>query len=313
MMVTFAPKSVGAGVGMLTVTDAYRTQAVSLSGTGVAPAGVSLSPVSALTFAATGVGLSAAAQTVTLTNNGGMPLMIQSVGVTGDFAMVSGSDTCGASLSAGSMCSAQVVFVPTAAGTRSGSLTVVDSTGSSPQSLQLTGTGVDFALTVNGSAAQTITAGSEAVYGLLLTSAAGVPGTVSLTCSGAPAYSTCLVNPVTGTLGGSTLVTVTVATNVALLRGPGPRRDRDITWLVGLLPVGLLGLRRGRRRRMGRMAMLGCLLLMAGCGASRLIPATSSSGGGTATNPTPSGTYNLVVSGASAGLTRSVGLTLVVQ
>jgi hypothetical protein len=51
----------------------------------------------------------------------------------------------------------------------------------------------------------------------------------------------------------------------------------------------------------------------AGCGASRLIPLTSNSSTGSGGNPTPAGTYNLVVSGASAGLTRSVGLTLVVQ
>ena len=61
---------------------------MTLSGTGVAPPGVSLSPVATMAFAATGVGRDAAAQTVTLTNNGGMPLSIQSVGVTGDFAIV---------------------------------------------------------------------------------------------------------------------------------------------------------------------------------------------------------------------------------
>jgi hypothetical protein len=51
---------------------------------------------------------------------------------------------------------------------------------------------------------------------------------------------------------------------------------------------------------------------LAGCSASRIIPATSI-GGGTAAAPTPSGNYNLTVTGMSAGLSRSVGLTLVVQ
>jgi hypothetical protein len=83
-------------------------------------------------------------------------------------------------------------------------------------------------------------------------------------------------------------------------------------WLAALLPLGLLGLGRRRLWRLGAVAMMCCVLAAVGCGASRLIPLTSPGGGGTAT-PTPSGTYNLVVSGTSAGLTRSVGLTLVVQ
>jgi hypothetical protein len=59
--------------------------------------------------------------------------------------------------------------------------------------------------------------------------------------------------------------------------------------------------------------MLCCVLLIAGCAASRLIPSTSSSGGGTTATPTPSGTYNLVVSATGAGLARSINLTLIVQ
>jgi hypothetical protein len=307
LLVAFVPKSVGAGVGALTVSDEYRSQTVTLSGVGVAPAGVSLSPLATIAFAATGVGLTAAAQTVTLTNSGGLPLTIQSMTVTGDFAIVAGSN-CGASLAAGAACTAQIVFTPTAAAARAGSLTVVDNAGSSPQSLQLTGTGVDFALSANGSTTQTITAGSQAAYGLLLTSVAGVPGTVAFTCAPVPAYATCVVSPATPSLGGTTPITVTVATSVALLHIPGERRWM---WLAGLLPLGLLGLKRRRVRRLGGMAMLCGMLAMAGCGSKRLIPETSAGGG--SGSPTPSGTYNLVVAGTSAGLTRSVGLTLVVQ
>jgi hypothetical protein len=252
--------------------------------------------------------LTAAAQTVTLTNNGGLPLLIQSMGTTGDFAIVAGSNTCGASVAAGAACTAQIVFTPTAAAARTGSLTVVDNAGSSPQSLQLTGTGVDFALSANGSTTQTITAGSQAAYGLLLTSVAGVPGTVAFTCAPVPAYATCVVSPATPSLGGTTVITVTVATNVASLRMLGGRRWM---WLAGLLPLGLLGLRRSRQWRLSGIAMLCGVLTMAGCGSSRLIPETG--GGGGTGNPTPSGTYNLTVAGTSAGLTRSVGLTLVVQ
>jgi hypothetical protein len=71
-------------------------------------------------------------------------------------------------------------------------------------------------------------------------------------------------------------------------------------------------LRRKRLRRLSAIATLSCMFVLAGCGASRLIPYTST-GGGSTTTPTPSGTYNVVVTGTSTGLTRSVGLTLVVQ
>ena len=309
MTVAFVPKSVGAGSGVLTVTDQYRSQTVALSGTGVAPAGVSLSPVSTMSFAATGVGLSAAAQMATLTNNGGMPLLIQSLGTSGDFAIATGSNTCGASVAVGASCSVEVVFGPTAAGTRTGSFVVVDNAGSSPQSLPLTGMGVDFALAANGSTTATIAAGGQAVYPLLLTSAAGLPGNVAFACSGVPAHAVCTVNPATPALGATTTVTVTVATSVvgAELRWPG---GQQMIWLAGLLPVWMVG--RRHLRRLGAVAMMCCVLLVAGCGASRLIPLTSTGGGG-AGNPTPSGTYNLVVSGTGAGLTRSVGLTLIVQ
>jgi len=309
LLVAFVPKSVGAGVGVLTVSDEFRSQTVALNGVGVAPAGVSLSPVGTVSYAATGVGLTAAAQTVTLTNNGGLPLAIQSLAVTGDFAVVAGSNTCGASLAAGSACAMQVVFAPTAAGARVGSFTLVDNAAGSPQSLQLTGTGVDFALSANGSTTATIAAGGSAVYPLLLTSLAGLPGTVGLTCAPLPGESTCTVNPASAALGGTATISVTVATSVASLSWPG---ERQAVWLAGLLPLGLLVLRRRGRRRLGGLVLMGCLWMVAGCGTSRLIPLASGPPGGSGV-PTPSGTYNLVVSGTSAGVTHSVGLTLIVQ
>jgi len=313
LLVSFVPRTVGSGTGVLTVTDEYRSQTVALSGTGVAPPGVSLSPVSAMTFAATGVGLTATAQTVTLTDNGGLPLLIQSMAVTGDFAPVAGSNTCGATLAVGGACTVEIAFTPTAAGSRTGSVTITDNAGSSPQSVQLTGTGVDFALNATGSTTLSIAAGGDAVYPMLLTSLAGVPGSAAFSCVGAPAYATCTVNPAQAGLGGSTPITATVTTSMASLQLPMRPGGRPEYWLAGLLPFGLLGLGRRRWRRMGGVALLVCLMGAAGCGASRLIPLTTNSSSGSGGNPTPSGTYNLVVSGASAGLTRSVSLTLIVQ
>jgi hypothetical protein len=311
LVVAFAPKSVGAVAGVLKVADQYRSQTVALSGTGIAPGGVSLSPVSGMTFAATAVGATATAQTLTLTNNGGMPLMIQSMSVTGDFAIAAGSNTCGASLSVGSMCTAQIAFTPAAGGSRPGTITLVDSAASSPQSMQLVGVGVDFSLGANGNTAATVSAGAQAVYPLLLTSATNMPGMVTFSCSGAPAYSTCSVNPASQALGGTATITAIVTTNVASLEMPGQRGGRPMIWVVGVLPLGLLSVGRKGLRGVTSVAALGCLLMIVGCSASRLIPGSGS--GSSTGNPTPSGAYNLTVSATSAGLTRSVGLTLIVK
>jgi hypothetical protein len=315
LLVAYVPKSVGAETGVLTVSDQYRSQTVALSGTGVAPPGVSLSPFSTVAFTPTGVGLIAAAQTVTLTNNGGLPLSIQNISVTGDFAIVAGSNTCGASLAVGAQCTVQLVFAPNAPAARTGTFTATDNAASSPQILQLTGTGVDFTLNANGSTTATSSASVEAVYPLLLSSAAGVPGTVAFSCAPIPAHATCLVNPSTAALGATSTVTVTVATSVAgaELRWPLLPGRSPLPWLAGLLPLGLLGLGRRRARRLGALAILCCVLLAAGCTASRLIPQASGSSPVNPVAPTPGGTYNLVVSATSAGLTRSIGLTLIVQ
>ena len=315
LLVAFVPKSVGPETGVLTVSDQFRSQTVALSGTGVAPPGVSLSPYSTIAFAPTGVGLTATPQTVTLTNNGGLPLIIFNISVTGDFAIVAGSNTCGSTLAVGAQCTLQLVFAPNGAAARTGAFTVTDNATTSPQGLQLTGTGVNFALNANGSTTATISAGGEAVYPLLLSSAAGVPGTAAFACTSIPAHATCLVNPATAALGATTTVTVTVATSVAgaELRWPRPPGKQPLVWLATLLPLGLLGLGRRRARRLRALAMLCCILLIAGCSVSRLIPSGSSSGGGTTATPTPSGTYNIVVSATSAGLARNINLTLIVQ
>lgn len=316
LVVAYVPKSVGAETGQLTVTDAYRTQTVTLMGTGLAPPGVSLSPSGPVAFAATGVGLDSGLQMVTLTNNGGVSMAIQGVVLAGDFAIVAGTNTCGTTLAAGGTCSMEVVFAPTAAGVRMGSLTVTDNAPTSPQVLTLTGTGVDFTLTASGATTQTIPAGASAVYPLLLSSLSGLQGTVAMSCTGAPANSTCIVNPVSGALGGTETMTVTLATDVAELRLPGtPWRNPSVgIWMAGLLPLGLIGLGAGRRGRRTLMAvaMLACGIWMTGCTASRMIPLSDTSGGGS-TVVTPSGTYNLVVTATNAGLTRTVPLTLVVQ
>ncbi len=238
--VAFVPKNVGVITGALAVSDQYRSQTVTLNGTGAAPPGVSLSPFSTITFPATGVGLTAPAQTVTLTNNGGVPLIVQSIAIAGDFVIVPGSNTCVGSVAVNAACTLQIAFSPTAGGPRSGVLTVTDKAGSSPQTLSLTGIGVDFALNADGGTSLAITNGQNAVYPLLLTSTANVPGTVTFTCSGAPSNSTCNITPSNVSLGSATTVSVTVLTGVSSAALPlQPRAIRfHLFWAGILAPAG---------------------------------------------------------------------------
>lgn len=303
MTVAYVPKSVGPGAGMLTVADQFRTQTVALSGTGLAPAGVSLSPFAGIGFGVTAVGVVSGAQAVVLTNNGGVALGISGITLSGtSFQVVAGSNTCGATLAPGAACGLSVVFAPGSGGAQVGSLTFADTAGNSPQVLALTGTGVDFTLVASGATTVTIASGGSAVYPFLLTSAAGTPGVASFTCLGAPANATCVVTPNSPTLGGTTSVVVTIATAHAMVR------VERYFWLAGLVP--LFGLRRrGRRWLLG----LVCVGLM-GCGSGRQIPSTGGGGGGGGGGtPTPSGSYSIAVSATSTGLTRTVNVTLVVQ
>jgi len=314
--IAFQPKNVGALTGLLSVSDQYRTQTVTLNGIGVAPPGVSLAPFSTVTFPNTGVGLTSAAQTVTLTNNGGVQLLLQSTALTGDFSIVPGSNNCGTTLAVNAACTMQVVFIPSAGGPRSGLLTITDNAQSSPQTLQLTGSGVDFTLTPDGSTSVTITSGQNAVFPLLLTSAANVPGTVTFTCPGIPANATCNITPASVALGNTTTVSLTILTGVTTTSSavPVPLKKNRVLWLAALLPLSFLGLRRHRLPRLAAGALLCMLLAASGCGAGREIPLVSGPGSGSSAGPpTPAGTYTVVASAGSAGLTRTVNLTLIVQ
>ena len=103
---------------------------------------ISLQPAASLsatsvTYGSQSVGTTSAPQTVTLSSNGTAPLHITSIVASGDFAE---TDNCGKGVAAGSTCSINVTFAPTASGTRTGTLTINDNSRISPQTVSLTGT-----------------------------------------------------------------------------------------------------------------------------------------------------------------------------
>jgi hypothetical protein len=306
--VTFSPTATGARSGTLTISDQFRTQTVQLNGTGIAPPGVSLSPLS-LTFPATGVGLTTQPQALTLTNNGGLTLNIASIVASPGFTIA--TNTCTATLAPSAACTLSIVFTPTAGGPTTGTLTLTDDATPATQAVTLTGTGIDFTLVSNGPTSVTLpSTGGSGTYPMLLSSLAGLSGNVALNCSGVPANTTCNVLPSVAPLGGSFTIEVTVETAVSPASAaikPSPGRPETAILLALLLPVALIF----RRRRPAVLAAMLLLIIGTGCGADRIIP---NSGISTKpTNPTPKGTYTLTASGSSSGLTHSVAVTLIVE
>ncbi len=152
LTLTFTPVQTGAASGTLTFTDSGGTQSVALSGSGLAPPTDILSPAS-LTFAGTVVGQLSPAQTVTLSNNGGVPLTSIVISVSGPFQE---TDACSGNLAAASNCAIRVVYAPTQAGSQSGTLTITDELRM--QTVPLSGTGITAAVIAVSPASLTFTA-----------------------------------------------------------------------------------------------------------------------------------------------------------
>ncbi|MGA1988514.1 MAG: Ig-like domain-containing protein, partial [Candidatus Sulfotelmatobacter sp.] len=83
------------------------------------------------------VGTASPSETVYFTNYNTTPMNFHSVTVTGDFST---TETCSEALQYAA-CTVPITFTPTAAGLRTGTLTVTDSDPSSPQTVELTGMG----------------------------------------------------------------------------------------------------------------------------------------------------------------------------
>ncbi|HXX02534.1 MAG TPA: Ig-like domain-containing protein, partial [Candidatus Acidoferrales bacterium] len=83
-----------------------------------------------------------APKTVTLTNSQAVPLVISSITVSGDFAETSKCPISPNTLAAGATCQIQVTYTPTVLASESGTLAVNDNATNTPQTAQLSGTGV---------------------------------------------------------------------------------------------------------------------------------------------------------------------------
>ena len=140
VVVTFTPAATGARTATLAVASNApgATPVVSLAGTGI-QAGLTVAPA-ALAFGTVDVGSASAVQTVTVSNPGTAPLTVTGVSVAGtNAADFTQTNTCATAVAPGGTCTVSVTFRPSAAGVRSGSLSIASSAG--PAGVPLTGTG----------------------------------------------------------------------------------------------------------------------------------------------------------------------------
>lgn len=137
IQVSFKPSASSSRPGTLTIAsdDPARTQRYHLVGQGV---GVGFAP-SSLTFGSQAVGTISAPQSVTVTNYNSTAVVMGNASAPNGFLI--SSNTCPTNLASGKSCTISVEFAPDQTGLFSGFVQLADSDASSPQTLQVTGTG----------------------------------------------------------------------------------------------------------------------------------------------------------------------------
>lgn len=314
--VTFTPTGAGFRVATLTVTSNALNSPETLSLSGGDGPYATLSSTS-LVLPPQAVGVANPPQNIQLTNGGNAALLISSVQVSTGFNV---ANACASSLAAGASCAIGVSLDATVVGPMNGTLTVNSNSPSSPQTVALSGAGMDFNLSASASS-KSIAAGQSANYSVNIAPIGGLNYPVALACSGAPPLSTCTVTPNSVTLNGtsSASVTVAVSTTAGSLTLPGlkilPPRISGIgrtSWALLLLAMAACGLLATMAKRRAAIPLGLCLML---------VLSWSACGGTTVAQKqkTPSGTYTIEVTGttnlgtSTSKSTHVLNLTLTVN
>jgi len=173
----------------------------------------------------------------------------------------------------------------------------------------------DFAMSVAPNSA-TVAAGQQAQFAISVTPQGGIAGSLTLSCSGLPAQSSCSFQPNNLVLGQSAtssnlVISTTASQSASLDKGEMGVLRLFAAWipLIGIF-CGLClvprDIRFGRRRiPIWFFALI--LGLLSGCG-----------GGGTSSPPppnpgTPAGTYTITINGQAGSTNHSTNVTLVVR
>jgi hypothetical protein len=172
----------------------------------------------------------------------------------------------------------------------------------------------------------TMSAGTTAQVAVSVTGTGGFNEPVALSCSGLPAGASCTFNPATVNTGAtSTLTIATTGTTASLRQSPG------LTLAVWLPVVGMIfaGARLPNRKKLLLLLAVAILtlLVLQACGGDGPQNSTGNRGGSTGggnnnggnggsgggSNFTPTGQYQVTVTGTSGSLQRTTAITLTVQ
>jgi hypothetical protein len=333
--VTFTPTATGALTGTVTVTytnagsETLQTTTITLTGTGTPATGGALTVTpSSLAFGSQALTTTSAPLSVTVMNTSTGPVNFTGFTTSGadaeDFSVPLPNTSSGCSptgtLAAGASCTINVLFTPQANGARAATLLIADNATGSPQMVALSGTGVTsqviIAIAPGGSSSATTVSGGTAFYGLTITGAPGVTGTVQLGCIPSSVLITCKVIPASVTLnGGSTEVAFAIQTFCQgattstgfVAPGVGGNGGGPGLLLVSMVFGGAMWMFRRNRR----VALTFATLLLVALGSA----ACSNSLPQGPNGATPAGTYSLSLTTTLNGQTQTLNnfLTLVVK
>ena len=273
-------------------------------------------------FGSVSTALTSNGQVFTFTNTGEGPVTVTGVTTTGDFAV---SNNC-TTVAINSTCTANVVFKPTAVGTRTGTVTFATNIASATFTGTLTGVGLmpDFAIgdaSGNTSTTATVVAGSAVSIPLALTPINGFSGTVSVACTAAAtvlATAPCVVTPTVTVGAGAATFNVGIGTTSRVLSGGFvlPTGASRTSLMIFAALAGLAMLLASRSRRLagsGRVGKLLSLLLLAVLGSACLGLMGCGNKSNVNPNGTAAGTYTYTVTATSGTLTHVETITLTVQ
>jgi hypothetical protein len=315
IQVTFTPTAIGNRTGTVTITDSSPGSPRTVQVAGLGGQATATPSPSNLSFLGQLVGTTSALQVITIKNTGTVNLQVSRVQTTGPFGEY---NFCNDPVQPQQSCTINLTFTPNASGAATGTVTLTDNAGDSPQTIPLKGTGTTGFMITAPSPTASVKAGATATFSLTAIASTGFSGNVQFTCAGAPPASACTVspNPVNLTGGTPASTSVAVATTAQTTAQFGVGRDlfaslhlRRILGSFGgalmlagvLLPVGLFG-----RHSRKRLLVLGGFVILStgfGCGG----------GGSSHLIGTPSGTYAINITATSGSISQPIALTLEVQ
>ncbi|MGH9740467.1 MAG: choice-of-anchor D domain-containing protein [Candidatus Acidiferrales bacterium] len=271
----------------------------------------------ALTFPATAMGTTSAAQDVTVANIGSAPLTISQITVPASFSIGGSETSCATSsetLNPGENCALGIEFSPLSAGNVTGSMVLTDNSTPTTQTIALSGAtssasaGSSYTLTAQ-TPTVSMNAGSTGTDMLTVTSN-NYAGTVSFTTSvtstdGTAANVTATATPVTVASGATGTSTLTISANAdAANRAPASPWESGGTAMFCAFLIGLPFI--SRKRRLMALLTLAIPIALAGslmaCGGTNTTrkktaqprtyivtatPTASAQGSTTVTNPAP--------------------------